>query len=115
MVHFLLERRDSDLFTPAMYDFSGFVSINGLMDIPLTGGSFACSNNREIASMSRIDHFLFTLEWEESFGSISQKRLDRLNSDHFPIMLECCSFHQRRRPFRFENMWLKADGFVEQV
>jgi hypothetical protein len=93
VVHFSLERRGSDLFTSAMYDFSGFLSINGLIDIPLKGGSFACSNNREIASMSRIDRFLFTLEWEESFGSISQKRLDRLNSNHFPIMLECGSFH----------------------
>ena len=46
---------------------------------------------------------------------ISQKRLVRLSSDHFPIMLVCGSHHQGRRPFKFENMWFKVDGFVEKV
>jgi hypothetical protein len=30
-------------------------------------------------------------------------------------MLECGQFQQGKRPFRFENMWLKAEGFVDQV
>jgi hypothetical protein len=39
----------------------------------------------------------------------------RLTSDHFPVMLECGSVPRGRRPFRFENTWLKADGFLERV
>jgi hypothetical protein len=65
--------------------------------------------------MSRIDRFLFTVDWEEGFSMTSQKRMIRLTSDHFPIMLECGFFQRGRRPFRFENMWLKADGFLERV
>jgi hypothetical protein len=34
-------------FHLAMFDFSDFISINGLVDIPLEGGSFTWSNNRE--------------------------------------------------------------------
>uniref|UniRef100_A0A2N9EVU3 Reverse transcriptase domain-containing protein n=1 Tax=Fagus sylvatica TaxID=28930 RepID=A0A2N9EVU3_FAGSY len=45
---------------------------------------------------------------------IIQKRLDRLNSDHFPIALECGNIQKRRRPFRFENMWLMAEGEPEK-
>ena len=36
-------------------------------------------------------------------------------SNHFPILLDCGSFQRSYRPFRFENMWLKAEGFMEKV
>ena len=65
--------------------------------------------------MSRIDRFLYTADWEEGFITIAQKRLVRLTFDHFPIMLECGSIPRGRRPFRFENMWLKAEGLLERV
>ena len=35
--------------------------------------------------------------------------------DHFPILLEGGSHRRRRIPFRFENMWLKAEGFLDKV
>jgi hypothetical protein len=37
--------------------------------------------------MSRIDRFLYTADWAEGFINISQKRLTRLNSDHFLVSL----------------------------
>ena len=36
-------------------------------------------------------------------------------SDHFPILLESVSHRRGRIPFRFENMWLKAKGFLDKV
>ena len=56
-----------------------------------------------------------TPSWEVKFPSVCQKRLSRLPSDHFPILLEGGNFHRGRRPFRFENMWLKDKGFVERI
>uniref|UniRef100_A0A2N9FWW1 Reverse transcriptase domain-containing protein n=1 Tax=Fagus sylvatica TaxID=28930 RepID=A0A2N9FWW1_FAGSY len=78
-------------------------------------GKYTSSNNRESASMSRIDRFLYSVEWEESYSTISQKRLVRLCSDHFPIILECGNVQWGRRSFRFENMWLTADDFLDKV
>jgi hypothetical protein len=115
VVRFPSERMGAVGFSPAMYDFSDFISDLGLIDIPLSGGNFTWSNNRDIVSMSRIDRFLYTADWEEGFITIAQKRLVRLTSNHFPIMLECGSIPRGRRPFRFENMWLKAEGFLERV
>uniref|UniRef100_A0A2N9FU80 Reverse transcriptase domain-containing protein n=1 Tax=Fagus sylvatica TaxID=28930 RepID=A0A2N9FU80_FAGSY len=74
VVRFPTERMGSANFSTSMHDFSDFISSNGLIDIPLTGGDFTWSNNRE-----------------------------------------CGNLQRRRRPFRFENMWLKAEGFVERV
>ncbi len=36
-------------------------------------------------------------------------------SNHFPILLDYGKFSRGRQPFRFENMWLKSNGFVVQV
>jgi hypothetical protein len=38
-----------------------------------------------------------------------------MSSDHFPVLLDCGNIQRRSRPFRFENMWLKAEGFAELV
>uniref|UniRef100_A0A2N9GBW4 DUF3752 domain-containing protein n=1 Tax=Fagus sylvatica TaxID=28930 RepID=A0A2N9GBW4_FAGSY len=115
VVRFPTERLGAELFTPGMHDFSDFISSCGLMDISLEGGSFAWSNNRDSAAMSRLDRFLYSADWEDFYPNITQRRLPRLLSDHSPILLECGEFVRGRRPFRFENMWLKAEGFVDQV
>jgi hypothetical protein len=38
-----------------------------------------------------------------------------LCSDHFPILLDCGGIQEGKRPFKFENMWLKEAGFVDRV
>jgi hypothetical protein len=115
VVRFPSERAGSDSFSPPMHDFSDFISDHGLLDIPLSGGIYTWSNNREISSMSHLDRFLFTAGWNEGFVNIFQKRLVRISSDHFLVLLDCSNIQRRSRPFRFENMWLKAEGFTELV
>jgi len=38
-----------------------------------------------------------------------------LCSDHFPILLICGGIQRGKRPFKFENMWLQEEGFVDRV
>ena len=102
-------------FSSTMIDFSDFISEQGLVDLPLEEGTFTWSNSREVVSRSRLDKFLLSSDWEEHFLNIRQRRLQRLLSDHFPILVEGGNFQRDSRPFRFENMWLKADGFVDRV
>jgi len=83
------------------------------------GNNFRWSNN--------LDRFLFFPNWEAQFPDVSQRRLSRFLSDHFPIMPDCSrstegtkvrSFgvvHRRIHYSKFENMWLKSKGFVEKV
>ena len=84
-IQFPSERLGAKNFTQGMHNFSDFISFNGLLDIPLEGGSFTWSNS---LSGSRIDRFLFSSEWEKHYPNIHQKRLGRFLSDHFPISLE---------------------------
>ncbi|KAL4609846.1 hypothetical protein ACB092_08G010200 [Castanea dentata] len=82
------EHLGSNSFIAAMREFSNFISEQGLINLPLQGGTFTWSNFREVVSKARLDRFLFSADWEDKFPIVSQKRLSRLCSDHFPIVLE---------------------------
>jgi len=98
-----------------MMEFSDFIFEQDLMDLPLVGRPFTWSNNQEIPSWSRLDRFFVSPNWEVKFSGSLQKRLPRLCSNHFPILLDCGGVHWGPKPFKFENMWLKAEGFVDRV
>jgi len=80
---------------------------HGLINITLESRTFMSSNNWDPPFWSRIDRFLVSSNWEAKFTKVSQKRLQRICSDYFPI-LDCRDFHGGKRNFKFENMWLKS-------
>ena len=52
---------------------------------------------------------------EQHFPNVIQWTLLRRVSDHFLILLGAGDMARGKSPFRFENMWLKMDGFVDRV
>ena len=95
-----------------MYQFSDFISLHGLIDIPMEKGIYTWSNN---SSTFRIDRFLFSPLLANHFILFAQRRLSKVPSDHYQILLEGGSHRKGRTPFHFENMWLKAENFVDTV
>jgi hypothetical protein len=82
------------------------------MDLPMAGGVSTWSNSM---LWSRLDRFLVSPEWEFSYLGLVQKKLLRVCSDHAPILLDSGCPQFGKRAFKFENMWLKDEGFVERV
>uniref|UniRef100_A0A2N9H1T5 Reverse transcriptase domain-containing protein n=1 Tax=Fagus sylvatica TaxID=28930 RepID=A0A2N9H1T5_FAGSY len=99
---------------PCMQEFSDFIFDMGLLDLPLEGGSITWSNSWS-QSQSWLDRFLFSPSLEDHFSKINQRRLPRIISDHFPILLSCGFMRKGKSHFRFENMWLKGAGFTDKV
>jgi hypothetical protein len=77
-------------------EFSDCIFYQGLMELPLVGGTFTWSNNQESSSWSRIDRFCLS--------GVLQRKLHRLCSDHFPILLDYGNFQTGGKSFKFENM-----------
>ena len=65
--------------------------------------------------LSRIDRFLFSVEWEDHFQGVHQVILLKITSDHLPILLRVGEVSRGRHPFKCENMWLEVDGFSDLV
>ncbi|KAG2698944.1 hypothetical protein I3760_07G170800 [Carya illinoinensis] len=112
VARFYSEVDGSRRMRPAMEEFSECIFDLNLVDLPLAGGTTTWSNNQ---SWSRLDRFLILPEWKSHFPDVWQKRLPRIGSDHWPIMLDCGGLCSGRQPFKFENMWLKFEGFVDRV
>ena len=72
VVRFPSEKSGMASFNSAMHEFNDFISECGLMDIPLEGGLFTWSNNRDVPATSRIDRFLFSPAWADHFGLVNQ-------------------------------------------
>ena len=61
--------------------------------------------------MERLDRAFATVDWINSNPHYALRNLPILRSDHGPIILDF-EFQQpfRKRPFKFERMWLAHDG-----
>jgi hypothetical protein len=49
------------------------------------------------------------------YPGLVQKKLLRVCSNHVPILLSRGGLQNGNHSFKFENMWLKEEGFVENV
>ena len=112
-VCFPFEQLGAENFTQGMQDFSDFISIHGLMDIPLEDGRYTWYNSM---SGSRIEHFLFSPKWEDFYPNIYLKKWLFL-SYHFPILLGSDKVQKGRSPFRFtknvaSSGWFCGEGKV---
>ncbi|XP_059635931.1 uncharacterized protein LOC132278132 [Cornus florida] len=109
------ERSTGGRWSPEMTQFSDFIDGHLLIDLPLEGATFTWSSGRDPVTLSRLDRFLNFGDWEEKFPDVTQAALVRVTSDHEPLVLDCGGMTSRRTPFRFENMWLRAEDFQGKV
>lgn len=84
-------------------DFRSIIDRIDLNDLPLKGGRWTWSNQRENYSFSRIVSFLITSDLLLTSLDINQKVLSRPISYHFPILLVSDGIQWSLIPFRLDN------------
>ena len=116
VLRFPRERNREGRWTGAMRRFSQIIDELDLKDMPLQGGVLTWTGGPGKQRIARLDRFLITDDWENYFGNVTQCTLPRPLSDHFPILLTGGgSLVHDLTPFRFENMWLKTEGFKSLI
>ena len=107
------DRNSVGRLSHSMRRFNEVLNELGLKDLPLQGGPFTWRGGHNNQRMSRLDRFLVSADWESQFSNVIQSSLPRPVSDHCPVMLDSDEIKSGPSPFRFENMWLKFEGFKD--
>ena len=115
VVRFPVETSNGKQMSTTMRDFSGFIDKFELVDPLLGGGAFTWSGEEGGSLKARLDRFLFSGDWEDLVSGAMQILLPRLVSDHCSILLDCGGIRTGKSLFRFENMWLRVDGFMDKI
>ncbi|GMJ15548.1 hypothetical protein HRI_005224000 [Hibiscus trionum] len=95
--------------------FRNFIQESQLVDLPLSGGSFTWSNNRDPPTFIRLDRFLVGVKVLSDFPLLCQLLLPKSISDHNPIGLEVVSNVGGPRPFKLYNYLMEESGFSDLV
>lgn len=115
LVRFAHEREIKDRTDLGMDRFDEFINRWSLIDGPLKGAKYTWSNFIDKPSLSRLDRFLYSNDWEELFPGRSQLACSRSVSDHVQILLQSYWGIGGPSPFKFENTWLLEPDFMEMV
>jgi hypothetical protein len=86
------------------------------MEISPTNKLYTWTNNQEKLVMAKIDRVFVSTEWETAFPLVRVKALNRLPSDHNPLLVDAgCNMNFGKKRFRFEKWWLEKASFKEVV
>ncbi|XP_030924591.1 uncharacterized protein LOC115951550 [Quercus lobata] len=86
-----------------------------MMDLVFSGPKFTWTNKRELGGLiqCRLDRVWANPNWKSYFLEANVTHLARVNSDHYPLLLNLCPnlTNTSNRPFRFQLMWLSHHDF----
>lgn len=105
-----------------MAAFNSTLSDCGLSDLGFEGGSFTWTNNRAAPATvyGRLDRVCANVAASTLYPTAMVKHIEQAGSDHIPILLvlerqQPGASPRRRRPFRFEAVWVRKHGCEEIV
>lgn len=70
MVRFPFERSSGGRLNSTIGEFSAFINSCNLIYPPLEGARFTWSSHEEVPVLSRIDGFLYSIDWEDHFQGV---------------------------------------------
>lgn len=97
-------------------DFNAWISRWGLIELNPGNKRFTWTNTQHPPILSKIDRIFVSTSWEAHYPLASVKALDRLPSDHNPLLLDAgenTSFGKKK--FRLEKWWREKESFKAMV
>ncbi|GJY57855.1 RNA-directed DNA polymerase, eukaryota, reverse transcriptase zinc-binding domain protein [Tanacetum coccineum] len=94
--------------------FNSFIDATGLVDLPIGGRCFTWMNKAG-TKLSKLDRFLISEDVIDLLPDIRITALDKIWSDHNPILLHVDKIDFGPSPFKLYNSWLLRDGFDDLI
>lgn len=92
--------------------FNDLINELALIDPPMSNQSFTWSNMQDNPTSARLDHFLLSTDWDQTFPLYRVEALSRITLDHYPILLTANGNSKvNNKIFRLEEAWLNHEGF----
>ncbi|XP_021971973.1 uncharacterized protein LOC110867144 [Helianthus annuus] len=108
------ERLNSEFVEANADVFNQFILSAGVVEYNMGGGNYTyISDNGK--KLSKLDRFLVCLGFREQWPNATVLALDRVASDHRPIILSTVQTDFGHIPFRFFNSWFEFPGFLDFV
>jgi hypothetical protein len=96
--------------------FNNWINLWGLIELDPNNRAFTWTNNQDTPILARLDKIFVSTEWNTNFPLTRVKILNRLPSDHNPLLMDTGeSMARPQNKFRFEKWWLEKDSFKEIV
>ncbi|XP_071685364.1 uncharacterized protein [Lolium perenne] len=109
------DKNNSNLNRRMIGRFRRVLNDLALKEIYLNGRRYTWSNGQSPPTLVHLDRFFCTTDWEESHAECHLRCLASVVSDHSPLLLDCSPVPASHRRFRFEEFWLRLDGFHDTV
>nr|GEX23007.1 ribonuclease H-like domain-containing protein [Tanacetum cinerariifolium] len=94
--------------------FNSFIHSSGLINLSI-GGCYYTWMNKAGTKLSKLDRFLIFEDILDTLPDTRITALDRLWSDHTPILLHVLKSDFGPSPFKIYNSWLLRDVFDEAI
>nr|GEX65776.1 RNA-directed DNA polymerase, eukaryota [Tanacetum cinerariifolium] len=94
--------------------FNSFIDATSLVDL-LIGGRCFTWMNKASTKLIKLDRFLISEDVIDLLPDIHITALDRIWSDHNPILLHVDKIDFGPSPFKLYNSWLLRDGFDDLI
>jgi len=95
-------------------NFNNFIDGSSLVDFPICGRLFTWYRSDGV-SMSRLDRFLVSVKWCESWPNCIQVAHQRGLFDHVPLVLFIEDVNWGPRPLRLMKCWADYNGYAKFV
>jgi exonuclease III len=109
------DKNNSNLNRRLMGKFRRCINDLALKEIYLNGRRYTWTNGQDPPTLVLLDRAFCTSDWEDLIGECHLRCLAFVLSDHRPLLLDGTPSPAAHRRFRFEEFWLRQDGFHDVV
>jgi hypothetical protein len=116
LVRSIMEKSNRSISHKWADAFNDCIDKWGLVELNPSNRLYTWINNQDNPILAKLDRFVVSTSRDLTFPLSRVKALDRIPSDHNPILVDTGDNVARpKKKFRFEKWWLKKESFKDVI